>query len=145
MIALIQRVNYAKVYLASELYSEITEGLLVLVGVEKKDSNINAERLVDKLLAYRIFGDAMGKMNLSVKDKDGGVMLVSQFTLAAETNKGLRPSFSSAKPPLEAEKIFNYLVDFSKNDYPKIVTGKFGADMRIVLENNGPVTFRLRS
>ena len=145
MIALIQRVNYAKVYLASELYSEIAEGLLVLVGVEKKDSNVNAERLVDKLLAYRIFGDAMGKMNLSVKDKDGGVMLVSQFTLAAETNKGLRPSFSSAKPPLEAEKIFNYLVDFSKNDYPKIVTGKFGADMRIVLENNGPVTFRLRS
>ena len=145
MIALIQRVNYAKVYLASELYSEIAEGLLVLVGVEKKDSNVNAERLVDKLLAYRIFGDAMGKMNLSVKDKDGGVMLVSQFTLAAETNKGLRPSFSSAKPPLEAEKIFNYLVDFSKNDYPKIVSGKFGADMRIVLENNGPVTFHLRS
>ena len=120
MIALIQRVNYAKVYLASELYSEIAEGLLVLVGVEKKDSNVNAERLVDKLLAYRIFGDAMGKMNLSVKDKDGGVMLVSQFTLAAETNKGLRPSFSSAKPPLEAEKIFNYLVKFSKNNYSNI-------------------------
>jgi D-tyrosyl-tRNA(Tyr) deacylase len=145
MIALIQRVNYAKVYLASELYSEITEGLLVLVGVEKKDSNVNAERLVDKLLAYRIFGDAMGKMNLSVKDKDGGVMLVSQFTLAAETNKGLRPSFSSAKPPQEAEKIFNYLVKFSKNNYPKIVSGKFGADMRIALENNGPATFHLRS
>lgn len=145
MIALIQRVNYAKVYLASELYSEIGEGLLVLVGVEKKDSNVNAERLVDKLLAYRIFGDVTGKMNLSVRDKDGDVMLVSQFTLAAETNKGLRPSFSSAKPPLEAEKIFNYLVDFSKNDYPKIVSGKFGADMRIILENNGPVTFHLRS
>ena len=145
MIALIQRVNYAKVYLASELYSEIEEGLLVLVGVEKKDSNVNAERLVDKLLAYRIFGDVTGKMNLSVRDKDGDVMLVSQFTLAAETNKGLRPSFSSAKPPLEAEKIFNYLVDFSKNDYPKIVSGKFGADMRIILENNGPVTFHLRS
>ena len=145
MIALIQRVNYAKVYLASELYSEIGEGLLVIVGVEKKDSNVNAERLVDKLLAYRIFGDVTGKMNLSVRDKDGDVMLVSQFTLAAETNKGLRPSFSSAKPPLEAEKIFNYLVDFSKNDYPKIVSGKFGADMRIILENNGPVTFHLRS
>tara|TARA_B100001094_G_scaffold59776_1_gene55213 strand:- start:488 stop:925 length:438 start_codon:yes stop_codon:yes gene_type:complete len=145
MIALIQRVNYAKVYLASELYSEIEEGLLVLVGVEKKDSNVNAERLVDKLLAYRIFGDVTGKMNLSVRDKDGGVMLVSQFTLAAETNNGLRPSFSSAKQPLEAEKIFNYLVDFSKNDYPKIVSGKFGADMRIILENNGPVTFHLRS
>ena len=145
MIALIQRVNYAKVYLASELYSEITEGLLVLVGVEKKDSNVNAERLVDKLLAYRIFGDATGKMNLSVKDKDGGVMLVSQFTLAAETNKGLRPSFSSAKPPQEAEKIFNYLVKFSKNNYSNIVSGKFGADMRIALENNGPATFHLRS
>ena len=145
MIALIQRVNYAKVYLASELYSEIAEGLLVLVGVEKKDSNVNAERLVDKLLAYRIFGDAMGKMNLSVKDKDGGVMLVSQFTLAAETNRGLRPSFSSAKPPQEAEKIFNYLVKFSKKNYSNIVSGKFGADMRIVLENNGPVTFHLRS
>ena len=87
----------------------------------------------------------MGKMNLSVKDKDGGVMLVSQFTLAAETNKGLRPSFSSAKPPQEAEKIFNYLVKFSKNNYPKIVSGKFGADMRIALENNGPATFHLRS
>ena len=145
MIALIQRVNYAKVYLASELYSEITEGLLVLVGVEKKDSNVNAERLVDKLLAYRIFGDAMRKMNLSVKDKDGGVMLVSQFTLAAETNKGLRPSFSSAKPPQEAEKIFNYLVKFSKKNYSNIVSGKFGADMRIALENNGPATFHLRS
>ena len=145
MIALIQRVNYAKVYLASELYSEIAEGLLVLVGVEKKDSNVNAERLVDKLLAYRIFGDATGKMNLSVKDKDGGVMLVSQFTLAAETNKGLRPSFSSAKPPQEAEKIFNYLVKFSKNNYSNIVSGKFGADMRIALENNSPATFHLRS
>ena len=86
MIALVQRVSYAKVFLFSELYSEIGEGLLVLVGIEKKDSTVNAERLVDKLIAYRIFGDAQGKMNLSVKDTEGDVMLVSQFTLAADTN-----------------------------------------------------------
>jgi D-tyrosyl-tRNA(Tyr) deacylase len=145
MIALIQRVSYAKVFLFSELYSEIGEGLLVLVGVEKKDSIVNAERIVDKLLAYRIFGDALGKMNLSVKDKKGDVMLVSQFTLAADTNKGLRPSFSSAKPPREAEKIFKHLVNFAKQEYSKINTGKFGADMQIRLENNGPVTFYLKS
>jgi D-tyrosyl-tRNA(Tyr) deacylase len=145
MIALIQRVSYAKVFLFSELYSEIGEGLLVLVGVEKKDSIVNAERIVDKLLAYRIFGDALGKMNLSVKDKKGDVMLVSQFTLAADTNKGLRPSFSSAKPPPEAEKIFKHLVNFAKQEYSKINTGKFGADMQIRLENNGPVTFYLKS
>ena len=145
MIALVQRVSYAKVFLFSELYSEIGEGLLVLVGIEKKDSTVNAERLVDKLLAYRIFGDAQGKMNLSVKDTEGDVMLVSQFTLAAATNKGLRPSFSSAKPPQEAEKIFKHLVDLAKHEYPKINTGKFGADMQISLENNGPVTFYLKS
>ena len=145
MIALIQRVSYAKVFLFSELYSEIGEGLLVLVGVEKKDSIVNAERIVDKLLAYRIFGDALGKMNLSVKDKKGDVMLVSQFTLAADTNKGLRPSFSSAKSPPEAEKIFKHLVNFAKQEYSKINTGKFGADMQIRLENNGPVTFYLKS
>ena len=145
MIALVQRVGYAKVFLLSELYSEIGEGLLVLVGIEKEDSNVNAERLVDKLLAYRIFGDSQGKMNLSVKDTEGDVMLVSQFTLAADTNKGLRPSFSSAKPPQEAEKIFKHLVDFAKQEYPKINTGKFGADMQISLENNGPVTFYLKS
>ena len=145
MIALVQRVGYAKVFLLSELYSEIGEGLLVLVGIEKEDSNVNAERLVDKLLAYRIFGDSQGKMNLSVKDTEGDVMLVSQFTLAADTNKGLRPSFSSAKPPQEAEKIFKHLVDFAKHEHTKINTGKFGADMQISLENNGPVTFYLKS
>ena len=115
MIALIQKVSFAKVFLCSELYSEIGEGLLVLVGVEKKDSSLNAERLADKLLAYRIFEDDLGKMNLSVKDKERDVMLVSQFTLAADTNKGLRPGFSSAKPPREAEKIFEYFLDFAKN------------------------------
>ena len=145
MIALIQKVSYAKVFLCSELYSEIGEGLLVLVGVEKKDSTINAERLADKLLSYRIFDDDLGKMNLSVKDKEGDVMLVPQFTLAADTNKGLRPSFSSAKPPREAEKIFEYFLEFAKNLYPKISSGKFGADMRILLENNGPLTFHLKS
>ena len=144
MIALFQRVNYAKVFLCRELYSEIGEGLLVLIGVEKTDSRANADKLLDKLLSYRVFNDGEGKMNLSVKDKNGGIMLVSQFTLAADTNKGLRPSFSSAKAPPEAEQLFNYLLSSAKKAYPKITSGKFAADMQIILENNGPVTFHLK-
>lgn len=145
MIALIQRVNYAKVFLCGELYSEIGEGLLVLIGVEKTDSRANADKLLDKLLSYRVFSDGEGKMNLSVKDKNGEMMLVSQFTLAADTNKGLRPSFSPAKALPEAEQLFNYLLSSAKKAYPKITSGKFAADMQIILENNGPVTFHLKA
>ena len=144
MIALIQRVNYAKVFISNELYSEIGEGLLVFVGIEKKDSRSNIGKLLEKLLAYRIFNDDEGKMNLSVQDKNGEIMLVSQFTLAASTNKGLRPGFSSAKIPSEAKELFDYLLSFAKGKYPKTKSGKFAADMRIVLENNGPVTFHMQ-
>ena len=143
MIALIQRVNYAKVVIEGQLYSEINKGVLALIGIEKEDTNATAEKLVERVLSYRIFADVEDKMNLSVKDIEGGVMLVSQFTLAAATDKGLRPSFSSAMPPHQAKTIFNHLVDVAKTNYAKIGTGQFGNEMKISLENDGPVTFRL--
>ncbi|NKB33384.1 MAG: D-tyrosyl-tRNA(Tyr) deacylase [Pseudomonadales bacterium] len=144
MIALIQRVNYAKVVINNELFSEIDKGILALIGIEKEDTNATAEKLLDRILAYRVFSDDEGKMNLSVSDIDGGLMLVSQFTLAAATDKGLRPSFSSAKPPVEAEAIFNYLLHYAEANYDKLGSGQFAADMKISLENDGPVTFRLK-
>ena len=143
MIALIQRVNYAKVVIEGQLYSEINKGVLALIGIEKEDTNATAEKLLERILSYRIFADDEDKMNLSVKDIEGEVMLVSQFTLAAATDKGLRPSFSSAMPPDVAKTIFNHLVDVTKTNYAKIGTGQFGNEMKISLENDGPVTFRL--
>lgn len=144
MIALIQRVNYARVVINEQIYSEIDQGILALVGIEKEDTNKTAEKLLARLLAYRVFSDAEGKMNLSVSDIEGGLMLVSQFTLAAATDKGLRPSFSSAKPPAEAESIFNHLLQYAQENYSKVASGQFAADMKITLENDGPVTFRLK-
>ncbi|MDD9891541.1 MAG: D-aminoacyl-tRNA deacylase [Gammaproteobacteria bacterium] len=144
MIALIQRVNFAKVVIEEELYSEIDKGVLALIGIEKEDCNASAEKLLERILSYRIFSDEEGKMNLSVRDVEGGLMLVSQFTLAAATDKGLRPSFSSAKPPAEAEQIFNHLLEYAQTNYPKVGCGQFAADMKISLENDGPVTFRLK-
>ena len=117
MIALIQRVNYAKVVIEGQLYSEINKGVLALIGIEKEDANATAEKLLERILSYRIFADDEDKMNLSVKDIEGEVMLVSQFTLAAATDKGLRPSFSSAMPPDVAKTIFNHLVDVAKTNY----------------------------
>jgi len=143
MIALVQRVNYANLLIDDLLFSQIDAGILVLLGVEKKDCESNAEKLLQKILNYRIFNDQDDKMNLSVKDIDGGLMLVSQFTLAAETRKGLRPSFSSAMAPSEAERIYDFMVSKARQSYKKIAFGKFGSNMRIVLENNGPVTFYL--
>ena len=143
MIALIQRVNYAKVVIEGQLYSEINKGVLALIGIEKGDTNATAEKLLERILSYRIFADDEDKMNLSVKDIEGEVMLVSQFTLAAATDKGLRPSFSSAMPPDQAKTIFNHLIDVAKTNYAKIGTGQFGNEMKISLENDGPVTFRL--
>jgi len=144
MIALIQRVNYARLKIDGELFSEIDRGVLALIGIEKEDTNSSAEKLLQKILAYRIFGDDEGKMNLSVRDIEGGLMLVSQFTLAAATDKGLRPSFSSAKPPAEAEVIFSYLLEYAGENYGKIACGQFATDMKISLENDGPVTFQLK-
>ena len=144
MIALVQRVSYANLLIEDRLFSKIDKGIVVLLGVEKKDCKSNAEKLLQRILNYRIFNDPDDKMNLSVKDVDGGLMLVSQFTLAAETAKGLRPSFSSAMAPDEAERIYDFMVSKAIQSYTKVAFGKFGSNMRIALENNGPVTFYLK-
>lgn len=144
MIGLIQRVTRASVTVDSRYIGKIDAGLLVLLGVEKSDSREQAERLVKKLLEYRVFADDSGKMNLSVLDIAGEVLLVPQFTLAAETNKGKRPSFSSAATPAQAADLFAAVVDIMARQIPQLQTGQFGADMAVELINDGPVTFWLQ-
>jgi D-aminoacyl-tRNA deacylase len=144
MIALIQRVTEAKVVVNDKNIGEIKKGLLVFIGIEKNDSEEQVTRLLNKVLSYRIFADDEGKMNLSVADVKGGLLLVPQFTLAANTQKGCRPSFSSAATPESGEQLFNEFVQQAKNKYPRIETGKFGADMKVSLLNDGPVTFCLQ-
>lgn len=143
MIALIQRVRHAQVSIDNQIIAKIEQGILVLIGMEKKDQPEQADRLLHRLLNYRIFADSNDKMNLSVMDIGGGVLLVPQFTLAADTKKGLRPSFSSAKPPREAEKLFQYLEQQARDHYSLVESGQFGADMQVSLLNDGPVTFSL--
>ncbi|OOV87152.1 D-aminoacyl-tRNA deacylase [Oceanospirillum linum] len=145
MRALIQRVARAKVEVDQQCIGEINQGLLVFIGVEKGDRTEDADRLLKKLLAYRVFADAEDKMNLSLTDVQGGLLLVSQFTLAANTQKGLRPSFSSAAPPAEGEDLYNYLVEQAKGLHPSVATGRFGADMKVELLNDGPATFLLET
>ena len=145
MLALIQRVNWSRLVIGGEVHAEIGPGLLALVGMEKEDDSKAADKLLHKVLSYRVFADAEGKMNLGLKDIGGELLLVSQFTLAASTSKGLRPSFSSAMPPSEAEPLFNELVAKAQSSYDKVQSGVFAADMQIALENNGPVTFMLHS
>ena len=144
MIALLQRVNWARVTIAGETRAQIDKGLLVLVGLEKDDNEDKADRLLHKLLNYRVFADIDGRMNLSLLDIEADLLLVSQFTLAATTDKGLRPGFSSAMPPELAQPLYNYLVEQAKKNVTKLGTGEFGADMKVALENDGPVTFSLR-
>jgi D-tyrosyl-tRNA(Tyr) deacylase len=145
MLALIQRVNFTRIRIDGQLHAEIGKGLLAFVGVEALDEKPQADKLLDKLLAYRVFADADGKMNLDLASIEGELMVVSQFTLVANTRKGLRPSFSSAKPPVEAEKLYNYFVDIALGKHRVVKSGKFAADMKIELENDGPVTFFLQS
>ena len=145
MIALIQRVNYASLSIAGTRHAAIEKGLVVLLGIEKSDTRAQGEKLLQKVLDYRVFADEEGRMNLSVSAIGGQVMLVSQFTLAADTGRGLRPSFTSAMPPPEAKALYNELIDWVRLQYPQVVTGSFGADMKILLENDGPVTFSLRA
>ena len=145
MLALIQRVNFTRIRIDGQLHAEIGKGLLAFVGVEALDEKPQADKLLDKLLAYRVFADADGKMNLDLASIEGELMVVSQFTLVANTRKGLRPSFSSAKPPVEAEKLYNYFVDIALGKHRVVKSGKFAADMKIELENDGPVTFSLQS
>lgn len=143
MIALIQRVNWAKVEVEKQVIGEIGKGLLVFLGVEKEDNQAKAERLVQKVLGYRIFSDTQGKMNLNVEQIGGEVLVVSQFTLAADTTKGMRPSFSGGADPVTAENLYQY---FSQKcaEKIKVANGKFAADMQVGLENDGPVTFWLQ-
>ena len=144
MIALIQRVTEAKVVVNDKNIGEIQQGVLAFIGIEKNDSEEQVTRLLDKILSYRIFADADDKMNLSVQDINGGLLLVPQFTLAADTQKGCRPSFSSAAPPALGEKLFDEFVKQAKNKYQQVETGQFGADMKVSLSNDGPVTFWLQ-
>ena len=145
MIGLLQRVTQARVEVDGQIVGQIDQGLLVLVGVQKHDTTQSAQRLVERLLGYRVFADADGKMNLSVKDINGGLLLVPQFTLAADTKKGMRPSFSSAAPPETGQQLFNELVTIAKQQHELVATGAFGADMQVSLTNDGPVTFMLTS
>lgn len=144
MIALIQRVSNAQVSVNQQIIGQIGQGILVLIGVEKNDTQANADKLVKRLIGYRIFSDHEDKMNLSVADINGGLLLVPQFTLAADTHKGLRPSFSSAAPPALGEQIFDYFVQQASRLHDTVQTGKFGADMQVSLCNDGPVTFWLQ-
>jgi D-tyrosyl-tRNA(Tyr) deacylase len=143
MIGLIQRVSRAEVLVADESIGAIGVGLLLLLGIQKQDNLKAADKLLDKILAFRVFGDDQGQMNLSLKDVNGGLLIVSQFTLAADTRKGLRPSFSSAAPPDQAEQLYNYFVESGKQLHRKVETGIFAADMKVHLVNDGPVTFLL--
>lgn len=145
MIGLIQRVTQAKVVVAGEITGEIEAGLLTLVGVQRGDNRASARRLLEKILAYRVFPDAQQRMNLSLNDTRGGLLLVPQFTLAADTGKGTRASFTPAAPPDEAQQLFTYLLEEARKNHHCVESGVFGADMQVHLVNDGPVTFWLQT
>lgn len=144
MIGLLQRVSSAQVTAAGVPLGSIDCGLLVLVAVERQDQESHAERLLQRLLGYRVFADAQGKMNLSLQDINGGLLLVPQFTLAADTHTGLRPSFTPAAAPELGRRLFDYLVVQAGARHERVASGIFGADMRVSLTNDGPVTFWLQ-
>lgn len=143
MRALLQRVSSAAVGVAGEDVGRIDRGLLVLLGLDKHDDRKVADRMIDKLLAYRMFSDGDGRLNCSVVDVAGGVLLVPQFTLAADTRKGLRPSFSSAMAPTEARELYGYSLSSLRRQHSPVGSGQFGSDMQVSLVNDGPVTFML--
>lgn len=145
MKALIQRVTSASVEVEGLTVGSINQGILLLLGVEKADTEAAADKLLNKVLNYRIFADHEGKMNLNLQQIEGELLIVSQFTIVADTRKGLRPSFSSAAPPSLGEELYNYFVEQAKKSQLKIATGTFAADMQVSLTNNGPVTFWLES
>ncbi|MBJ2239051.1 D-aminoacyl-tRNA deacylase [Pseudomonas sp. MF6768] len=144
MKGLLQRVRGARVEVAGQVVGAIDQGLLVLVAVEPSDTAASADKLLHKLLNYRVFSDDEGKMNLSLKDIGGGLLLVSQFTLAADTKSGLRPSFSKAAPPALGEALFEHLLSQAQQLHGTVASGRFGADMQVHLVNDGPVTFLLQ-
>ena len=144
MIALLQRVRQARVEVDGEIVGRIDAGLLAFVCAEPADTEAQAAKLVDKLLALRIFADAAGKMNRSLQDVGGGLLLVSQFTLAADTRGGKRPSFSAAAPPAQGRALFDAVLRLARQRHPVVEAGRFGADMQVHLVNDGPVTIPLR-
>ncbi|AIZ35248.1 D-aminoacyl-tRNA deacylase [Pseudomonas parafulva] len=144
MKGLLQRVRGARVEVEGQVVGAVDQGLLVLVAVEPEDTREHADKLLHKLLNYRVFSDPQGKMNLSLKDIGGGLLLVSQFTLAADTRSGLRPGFSTAAPPALGAELFDYLVQQARGQHSVVETGQFGADMQVHLVNDGPVTFMLQ-
>lgn len=145
MLTVIQRVHTASVSVNNVTIGTINSGILALVAVEKEDNEQKAQRLLDRIINYRIFADADDRMNLSLIDIEGGLLLVPQFTLAADTEKGNRPSFASAAPPEKGLQLFSYLKTLAKAKHPNVQFGEFGADMQVSLFNNGPVTFILKT
>lgn len=144
MIGLLQRVTQAQVAIDGAVVAEIGRGALLLVGVEAGDGAREADRLLERVLGYRIFPDGEGRMNLSVRDVGGGLLVVPQFTLAADTRKGARPSFSTAAPPETGQRLFEHLAAAARASHPQVACGRFGADMQVTLTNDGPVTFWLQ-
>ena len=144
MIGLLQRVSSAKVEIGTDIVGTIGRGLMVLIGVERGDTEREGERLVERLVGYRVFPDAERRMNCSVADIGGGLLLVPQFTLPADTRKGARPSLSNAAPPDVGKRLFDHVVSCARALHPVVETGRFGAHMQITLTNDGPVTFTLR-
>lgn len=145
MISVLQRVREARVEVDGEVIGQIGQGLLALVCAEKGDTEAEADKLLAKMLKLRIFQDEAGKMNKSVQDVAGGLLIVSQFTLAADTGGGNRPSFTNAAPPAEGERLYNYVVAQARAAHPVVATGRFAADMKVYLMNDGPVTIPLRA
>jgi D-tyrosyl-tRNA(Tyr) deacylase len=145
MIGLIQRVERAEVRVDGAVVGAVTRGLLVFVAVRRDDAESEAERLLERLLSYRVFPDGEGRMSLSLREVQGGLLLVPQFTLAADTKKGTRAGFSSAAEPEEARRLFGYLLGKARESYPHVSAGVFGAHMQVSLVNDGPVTFWLEA
>lgn len=143
MKALLQRVKKAHVSVDQQEVGRIDSGLLVFLAIEKEDTPSTVQKLLKKILAYRIFADDQGKMNLSLNETQGGLLVVSQFTLAADTQKGLRPSFSSAAPPDQSELLYNHFIELAQDHSGQVASGQFAADMQVELINDGPVTFML--
>ncbi|UJS24785.1 D-aminoacyl-tRNA deacylase [Thiothrix winogradskyi] len=144
MIGLIQRVSQAQVAIDGVTVGQIDRGILLLLGVEKADTEAQAGRLLERVLGYRIFPDAQGKMNLSLREINGGLLIVPQFTLPADTRKGMRPSFTPAAPPAQGAALFNYFTAQARQQLLTVQTGVFAADMQVSLINDGPVTFWLQ-
>ena len=145
MIGLIQRVSHASVVVAKNKIGAIEQGILALIGIEKTDNLESGKKLINRILSYRIFEDEAHKMNLSLTDISGGLLLVPQFTLVADTKKGTRPGFSKGMPPSEGQALFEEIVSYAHTQHATIATGQFGADMQVNLCNDGPVTFSLQT